>query len=241
MWCLDLSHSRKLDLPPKEERPKLKRHVFFAELIGTMILVASIIGSGMMATTLTDNGGVQLVIAMLGTVLALALIIATLGPISGAHFNPVVSLIAFVTKKINAKTALFMILTQIAGAILGAIIANVMYGHLPLERATHERTGSALFISEIVATAGLLFIILAMTNVDKSNGLFWAVPAWIGSAYFFTSSTAFANPAVTLARAFSDSFAGIALSSVGLFVLAQIIGAFVGLGASHLVVKRNSQ
>ncbi|CAB4580805.1 unannotated protein [freshwater metagenome] len=216
----------------------MKRSVFFAELIGTMVLSASILGSGMMATGITDNGGVQLIIVMLGTVLALGLLIATLGPISGAHFNPAVSLISFLTKEIKAGVAALMVLTQVVGAILGAIIANLMYGHSALESASHERTGSALFFSEIIATAGLLFVILAMSNVGKSSGHFWAVPAWIGSAYFFTSSTTFANPAVTFARAFSDSYAGIALSSVGLFVIAQLIGALVGLGASKLVLKK---
>jgi glycerol uptake facilitator-like aquaporin len=165
--------------------------------------------------------------------------ISLMQPISGAHFNPAVSLIAFVNKQIKAVELLNMVLTQVIGAILGAIIANVMFGHAALESATTDRTGSALLFSEVVATAGLIFSIMMAIYNGKPQTLHWIVPLWIGGAYFFTSSTTFANPAVTFARTFSDSLTGISMSSAGLFIVAQIIGAFVGLGAAKIVKINN--
>ena len=217
----------------------MKTQKFFAELLGTGFLTMSILGSGMMAKNLTDNGGVQLLIIAFATVVTLGLMISLMQPISGAHFNPAVSLIAFVNKQIKAVELLNMVLTQVIGAILGAIIANVMFGHAALESATTDRTGSALLFSEVVATAGLIFSIMMAIYNGKPQTLHWIVPLWIGGAYFFTSSTTFANPAVTFARTLSDSLTGISMSSAGLFIVAQIIGAFVGLGAAKIVKINN--
>jgi glycerol uptake facilitator-like aquaporin len=216
----------------------MKSQKFFAELLGTGFLTMSILGSGMMAKNLTDNSGVQLLIVAIATVVTLGLMIALMQPISGAHFNPAVSLIAFVNKQMKAMELFSMVVTQVLGALLGAVIANVMFGHAAFESATTERTGSALLFSEVVATAGLIFSIMVAIYNGKPQTLHWIVPLWIGGAYFFTSSTTFANPAVTFARTFSDSLTGISLSSAGLFILAQFIGAFVGLGAAK-IVKNN--
>jgi glycerol uptake facilitator-like aquaporin len=202
----------------------------FAEFLGTALLVAIVIGSGIMATNLTDDVGIQLLINTVSTVFGLMVLIQVLAPISGAHFNPVVSLVDFIQKRIPLALLLKYVLVQILGAITGAALANAMFEHPILENATKNRTGSSLFISEIVATAGLILIINLLVSQEKFTLIPVSVASWIGSAYFFTSSTSFANPAVTIGRTFSDSFAGIELGSVPAFVLAQVLGAFIGLG-----------
>lgn len=213
----------------------MNRQHFLAELFGTKFLTISIIGSGIMATNLSDDGGVQLLIVTVATITTLGLIISLFQPISGAHFNPAVSLIAFVNKQITAIVLLKMVIAQIVGAVIGAVIANVMFGHVAIESASTERVGGALLFSEVVATGGLIFAILMAIYNGKPQTLHWIVPLWIGGAYFFTSSTTFANPAVTFARTLSDSLTGIAMNSAGLFIVAQIIGAFLGLAAAKLV------
>ncbi|CAB4774086.1 unannotated protein [freshwater metagenome] len=202
----------------------------FAEFLGTALLVAIVIGSGIMATNLTDDVGIQLLINTVSTVFGLMVLIQVLAPISGAHFNPVVSLVDFIQKRIPLALLLKYVLVQILGAITGAALANAMFEHPILENATKNRTGSSLFISEIVATAGLILIINLLVSQEKFTLIPVSVASWIGSAYFFTSSTSFANPAVTIGRTFSDSFAGIELGSVPAFVLAQVLGALIGLG-----------
>jgi glycerol uptake facilitator-like aquaporin len=202
----------------------------FAEFLGTALLVAIVIGSGIMATNLTDDIGIQLLINTVSTVFGLMVLIQVLAPTSGAHFNPVVSLVDFIQKRIPLALLLKYALVQILGAITGAALANAMFEHPILENATKNRTGSSLFISEIVATAGLILIINLLVSQEKFTLIPVSVASWIGSAYFFTSSTSFANPAVTIGRTFSDSFAGIELGSVPAFVLAQALGALIGLG-----------
>lgn len=202
----------------------------FAEFLGTALLVAIVIGSGIMATNLTDDVGIQLLINTVSTVFGLMVLIQVLAPISGAHFNPVVSLVDFIQKRIPLALLLKYVLVQILGAITGSALANAMFEHPILENATKNRTGSSLFISEIVATAGLILIINLLVSQEKFTLIPVSVASWIGSAYFFTSSTSFANPAVTIGRTFSDSFAGIELGSVPAFVLAQVLGALIGLG-----------
>ena len=202
----------------------------FAEFLGTALLDAIVIGSGIMATNLTDDVGIQLLINTVSTVFGLMVLIQVLAPISGAHFNPVVSLVDFIQKRIPLALLLKYVLVQILGAITGAALANAMFEHPILENATKNRTGSSLFISEIVATAGLILIINLLVSQEKFTLIPVSVASWIGSAYFFTSSTSFANPAVTIGRTFSDSFAGIELGSVPAFVLAQVLGALIGLG-----------
>ena len=208
----------------------MKLRVFLAELVGTGFLAASIVGSGVMATNLTKDVGLQLLIVAVATVFMLATMIQMLGPISGAHFNPAVTLVALLNKSISAMTAFNYVLTQVIGAVLGVIIANVMFDLPAISASTATKTSSNLLLSEVVATAGLILVIQIVGKQNDGRYIPLAVGGWIGSAYFFTSSTTFANPAVTFARSLSDTFAGIEMSSVPGFVIAQLIGAVVGLG-----------
>lgn len=209
-----------------------------AEALGSMILVAAVVGSGIQATTLTDDVGVQLLINMLATVLVLGLLIWTLGPISGAHFNPAVTAVALVRREIPAREGAAYLPAQIGGAITGAILANLMFGLPAVQASTTERAGGNLLLGEVVATAGLLWIIGALTRTGNGRLGPALVPAWIGAAYFFTSSTSFANPAVTIGRAFTDTFAGIAPASVLPFIAAQLVGAAIGAAQTELFHPR---
>ena len=208
----------------------MKLRTFLAELVGTSFLAASIVGSGVMATNLTKDVGLQLLIVAVTTVFMLATMIQMLGPISGAHFNPAVTLVDLINKKIDIKTAVNYVLTQVIGAVLGVITANVMFDLPAIGSSTASKTSSNLLFSEVVATAGLILVIQLVGAQKKGRYIPLAVAGWIGSAYFFTSSTTFANPAVTFARSLSDTFAGIEMSSVPGFVIAQLIGALIGLG-----------
>lgn len=206
-----------------------------AELLGTGVLVATVIGSGLMATSLTDDIALQLLVNALATVAALGVLIATLGPVSGAHFNPVVTLVEAVRRDIRAGEAGGYVLVQFGGGLLGAAVANVMFDHPAWEASTQIRTGTPLWLGEVVATTGLLFTIGALTRTGRGHLGPILVPAWIGGGYFFTASTSFANPAVALARSTSDSFAGIAPASVPGFVAAELVGAAIGaLTAAYL-------
>ena len=208
----------------------MKLRTFLAELVGTGFLAASIVGSGVMATNLTKDVGLQLLIVAVTTVFMLATMIQMLGPISGAHFNPAVTLVDLINKKIDIKTAVNYVLTQVIGAVLGVITANVMFDLPAIGSSTASKTSSNLLFSEVVATAGLILVIQIVGKQNEGRYIPLAVAGWIGSAYFFTSSTTFANPAVTFARSLSDTFAGIEMSSVPGFVIAQLIGALIGLG-----------
>jgi len=208
----------------------MKLRTFLAELVGTGFLAASIVGSGVMATNLTKDVGLQLLIVAVTTVFMLATMIQMLGPISGAHFNPAVTLVELINKKIDIKTAVNYVITQVIGAVLGVITANVMFDLPAIGSSTASKTSSNLLFSEVVATAGLILVIQLVGAQKKGRYIPLAVAGWIGSAYFFTSSTTFANPAVTFARSLSDTFAGIEMSSVPGFVIAQLIGALIGLG-----------
>ena len=209
-----------------------------AEFLGTMILVAAVVGSGIMATLLTDDVGVQLLLNMQATVLVLGLLIWTLGPISGAHFNPAVTSVALVRREIRPGEGAAYIPAQIAGAITGTVLANLMFDLPAVQISTHARGGAGVLLGEVVATAGLLWIIGALTRTGNGRLGPALVPAWIGSAYFFTSSTSFANPAVTIGRAFTDTFAGIAPQSVLPFILAQFLGAAIGAAQTELFHPR---
>ena len=201
-----------------------------AEYLGTALLVAIVVGSGIMATDLTEDVGLQLLINTIATVFGLAALILILAPISGAHFNPVVTLIDLIQGKSSFIQFLQYAVVQIAGAITGAFLANAMFDQEIIQTATKIRSGSHLYLAEIVATAGLILVINLLVNQKNLSVIPAAVAAWIGSAYFFTSSTSFANPAVTIGRTFSDSFAGIAPECAPKFIAAQILGAIIGLG-----------
>jgi glycerol uptake facilitator-like aquaporin len=201
-----------------------------AEYLGTAFLVAIVVGSGIMATDLSQDVGLQLLINTIATVFGLAVLILILAPISGAHFNPVVTLIDLIQGKSSFIQFLQYAVVQTAGAISGAFLANAMFDQAVIQTATKLRSGSNLYLAEIVATAGLILVINLLVSQKNLTVIPAAVAAWIGSAYFFTSSTSFANPAVTIGRTFSDSFAGIAPECAPKFIAAQILGAIIGLG-----------
>jgi len=197
------------------------------EFIGTMILAVAIVGSGHMAANLAQDGGVKLLINALATALGLAVVIKVGMKTSGAHFNPAVTLVMVILKKISNEVAALYIAAQVLGAILGVGIANLIYDQSFLKQSSIIRDGSNLFFSELFATAVLVLIILTFRKKNELIAIY--VPIWIFGAILFTSSTSFANPAITIGRVFTNSFTGIALDSVLLFVVAQLIGALVGL------------
>ena len=197
------------------------------EFIGTMILAVAIVGSGHMAASLAQDGGVKLLMNALATALGLAVVIKVGMKTSGAHFNPAVTLVMVILKKISNEVAALYIAAQVLGAILGVGIANLIYDQGFLRQSSIIRDGSNLFFSELFATAVLVLIILTFRKKDELIAVY--VPIWIFGAILFTSSTSFANPAITISRVFTNSFTGIALDSLLLFVVAQLIGALVGL------------
>ena len=207
----------------------MKINKLIAEFVGTSILAATVVGSGIMATSLTKDVAVQLLIVAIATVFILAVLIQMLAPISGAHFNPAVSLVDFLNKGISAKKLALYTVAQVFGGVIGVITANAMFELPGIQSSTLERSGVGLLLGEVVATAGLILVIQLVGAQNNGKYIPFAVAGWIGAAYFFTSSTSFANPAVTFARSLSDTFAGIELSSVPAFILAQLIGALVGL------------
>ena len=203
--------------------------LIFAEFLGTATLVAAVVGSGIMATNLSEDLLVALIANTISTVLALGILILTLGPISGAHFNPVVSMALAIDHRFKPKGVAPYLVAQFAGAIAGAVLANAMFGAEAIQLSSKSRISEGAAIGEVIATAGLVFIILNLLQTNRAQLISMAVPAWIGSAYFFTSSTSFANPAVTVGRIFSDSFAGIGPESVPGFVMSQLLGAAIGI------------
>ena len=191
-----------------------------------------------MGTLLTNDAAVVLILNMLSTVLALGVLIWMLGPISGAHFNPAVTAVALVKREMNLGEGLAYVLFQILGALSGVALANVMFELPAFEPSTNARSGLPIWLGEIVATAGLLLIIGALTRTGRGHLGPILVPAWIGSAYFFASSTSFANPAVTIGRSMTDSFTGIAPADVAPFIAFQLIGAAVGAILTELLYPR---
>ncbi|MEV0560550.1 MIP/aquaporin family protein [Dactylosporangium sp. NPDC050588] len=206
-----------------------------AEFLGTALLVTAVVGSGIMATRLSDDIGLQLLENSVATAFALGALILMFGPVSGAHFNPVVSAADWFLGRrtgtgLSARELAGYVVAQVAGAICGAVLADLMFRLPAVDFADKERGGSDLWLGEVVATAGLLLLIFALARSGRSSAAPAAVGAYIGAAYWFTSSTAFANPAVTIGRAFTDTFAGIAPASVPGFVAAQVAGLVVGAG-----------
>jgi glycerol uptake facilitator-like aquaporin len=198
----------------------------FAELLGSAFLAALVIGSGIAAQTLSPSDvGLQLFENAAATAAGLFAIILMFGPISGGHFNPAVSLADASFGGIGWRDALAYIPAQIVGCILGAITANVMFGLAAIGISTHHRASPAHLFSEAIATGGLLLVIFALARTGRARTAPAAVGAYIGAAYFFTSSASFANPAISIGRMFSNTFAGIAPASVPTFILAQLAGA----------------
>jgi len=207
-----------------------------AEFAGTALLVTTVIGSGIMAVRLSPGDvGLQLLENSTATALALGALILTFGPVSGAHFNPVVSIADWWLGRrygtgLSASDLGSYVIAQVCGAIGGAVLANLMFALAPVTFSTTTRSAGHLWLGEVVATAGLLMLIFALVRSGRSSVAPAAVGAYIGAAYWFTSSTSFANPAVTDGRAFSDTLAGIAPGSVPGYVVAQFAGLLVGVG-----------
>ncbi|MFH8384769.1 aquaporin [Kitasatospora sp. NPDC018058] len=204
------------------------------EFTGTAALVAVVVGSGIQATKLSQDVGVQLLANSLATVFGLGVLITLLGPVSGAHFNPAVTLATWWTGRRTGdgptlREAVAYVPAQVMGAIGGAVLADAMFGEPLMRWSTHDRSAPHLWLGEIVATAGLVLLILGLGRIGRAHLAPVAVASYIGAAYWFTSSTSFANPAVTIGRTFTDTFAGIAPASVLPFIAAQLTGLAIGL------------
>ena len=235
-----MSSQENLDKTPKID---LKKQLF-AEFIGTAALLCAVIGSGIMAERLSGgNIGVALIANTLATIFALFVLIEILGPISGAHFNPLVTLVIYFKNRSNSNltsvfinyNAILFIAIQLLGAIAGAWLANAMFDMPVLQFSAHLRGGTGQWLAEAVATAGLIVVILRSGAAGVNAKASALVACYIGAAYWFTASTSFANPAAVMGRMFSDSFAGIAPADALAFVVAQAVGAAVGVWINHLL------
>jgi len=201
-----------------------------AELVGTAFLVTAVIGSGIGAVRLSPTDvGLQLLENSLVTGAALVALILALQPVS-ASFNPVVTLVERAFRAIDTRTAAVLIVAQIIGGIVGALLANLMFGLSAVSISAQARSSGGLWLGEVVATVGLVLVIFGTVRSGRTDTVAYAVGGYITAAYWFTSSTSFANPAVTIARMFSDTFAGIAPASVSMFVLMQLLGGVVAVG-----------
>jgi len=199
-----------------------------AEALGTAMLVAAVVGSGIMADRLTDDVALALLGNTIPTGAMLVVLITILGPISGAHFNPAVTLVFALRREIQTKAAIAYVIAQITGGIAGTLLAHAMFDLPILQISQTVRAGSGQWIAELVAAFGLVFTILAGLRF-RSDAIPWLVGLYITSAYWFTASTSFANPAVTVARAFSNTFAGVRPQDVTPFIIAQLIGAIMAM------------
>jgi glycerol uptake facilitator-like aquaporin len=213
------------------------RRAVVAEGLGSLLLAATVIGSGIMAQRLAGgNLAVALLANTAATVAVLATLIALFGPISGAHFNPAVSIVEALRGKLTLKQTVAYVIVQIAGCCLGALLAHAMFEMPLIQVSLHLRTGPAQWLSEGVATAGLILVVMGSPGPNEAA---WRVAAWIGAAYWFTASTSFANPAITIARSLSDTFAGIAPAHVAGFIASQLCGALVGLLLGRFLLSRS--
>lgn len=211
---------------------------FVAECLGTAALLCAVIGSGVMAENLSaGNTAVALIANTLATVFALYVLIEVLGPVSGAHFNPAVSLVMAWRRELPVQRLPGYVLAQLAGAALGAWLAHAMFGLEIFQWSSKVRTGGGQWLAEAVATAGLLFVILR-SPAGKASGL---VACYIGAAYWFTASTSFANPAAVFGRMMSNTFAGIRPADAPEFIVAELVGAGVGLGLHALLTSRSTE
>jgi arsenate reductase len=207
------------------------RRRLLAEFLGSALLAAVVVGSGIAAARLSPGDtGLQLLENAAATAVGLYAIILIFGPVSGAHLNPVVSLVDAVLGGLSRRAARGYVVAQIAGCVTGAVLANAMFARAAVSLATTHRATAAHLLAEVVATAGLLLVIFSLARSGRGASAPAAVGAYIGAAYWFTSSTSFANPAITIGRMFSDSFAGIAPASAPAYVIAQLVGGAVALG-----------
>ncbi len=206
-----------------------------AEAFGTGMLIVAVIGSGIMASRLsTGDVGLQLLQNAAATAAALIGLILMFGEVSGAHFNPVVTLLDRLLGTTSTRDSGLYVAAQIVGGCAGAMLVNVMFELPAIDISTKTRSSGALWLSEVVATVTLLLLIQGCVRTGRAKAVPFAVGAWIGGAYFFTSSTSFANPAVTIARTLSDTFAGIAPASAPMFILMQLVGLVIAFGLVRL-------
>ena len=205
-----------------------------AEFVGTFFLLLAVVGSGIMAENLSDDVGIQLLANSFATAGALTCLILTFGRVSGAQFNPVVTLWARLENDIDNKTALSYVAVQTSGGILGVIAANIIFELDPIYWSTKDRSDPSLWLSEIIATFGLVMVIIGVVRSRKDHWVAISVAAYIAGAYFFTSSTSFANPAVTVARTFSDTFAGIDPANAPMFILCQFVGCLLAVAVMRV-------
>ena len=203
-----------------------------AEALGTGLLVVTVVGSGIMAERLTDIPALALLANAAATAAALVVLVTILRPLSGAHFNPAVTIAAALTRDVTPKVAAGYIVAQVIGGLVGTALAHLMFDLPVVQLSQHARTGPGQWLAEIIATAGLLLVI-GLAGKRQPAAIPALVGLYIGAAYWFTASTSFANPAVTLARAFTDTFSGIALTDVPAFIVAQLIGAALGLALAR--------
>ena len=212
-----------------------------AEFTGTAFITAAVIGSAIMATNWTKDGAVWLLVNMVSTVSALYLSIVLFASISGAHFNPVVTLVKAIQREIEWRGAAEYVLAQILGATFGAGLAHLLFDYSILSISKIDRLGTNIFLSELVASFGLVLIVIASWRKFKLRTRASLISLWIASAYFFTSSTSFANPAVSLGRMLTDSLAGLSPASFGLFLPAQILGGLLALGFANYLARSKSE
>ncbi|MFN8051522.1 MAG: MIP/aquaporin family protein [Acidimicrobiales bacterium] len=207
-----------------------------AEALGTGLLIIAVVGSGIMASRLSPTDvGLQLLENAAATAGALVGLILMFGAVSGAHFNPVVTLVDRLFGTLSTREAGLYMVAQLVGGCAGSVIANLMFELDAINLSTKERSSGALWLSEVVATVGLLLVIHGCVRTGRSSAVPFAVGAWIGGAYWFTSSTSFANPAVTIARTLSDTFAGIKPSSAPMFILMQLLGAAIAFALIRFI------
>jgi len=205
-----------------------KVRALVSELLGSFTIAGAVIGSGIMAQNLSDDRAIMLIINAIGTVFGLAIAIAIFSQVGLAHFNPIVTLWTFSRGKQTLVESLQLIVFQVLGFVMGVAVTNFAFGGDSFQQATQVRAGTGQFIGEVIASAGLIFVLTAVTRSDVRGGPQVWVPIWIGGAMLFTSSTSFANPALTFARSLTDSFTGIASSSVLGFIIAQLVGLVIG-------------
>jgi arsenate reductase len=214
-------------------RPDVRR--LTAEFVGTAFLLAAVVGSGIMAESLSTDVGLQLLQNAFATAGVLTALILTFGAVSGAHFNPAVTITDRVFGGIDTPTAVWYVIAQVLGGIVGVMIANVMFDLDAVAWSTKDRSAGNLVFAEVVATLGLLLVIFGIVRSRRTSVVAFAVGGYIAGAYYFTSSTSFANPAVTVARMFSDTFAGIEPASAPLFVAAQLAAVGVAIALIRVV------
>jgi glycerol uptake facilitator-like aquaporin len=211
-----------------------------AEAVGTGFLLIAVVGSGIMAQRLSSDSGLQLLENAIATGAALVALILVFAPISGAHFNPAVTLVALLDGAISRVDAIWFVIAQVVGSCAGTIVANVMFDHSTFELSITTRSSGRLWLSEVVATLGLLLVIFCLVRGQRAVFVPFAVGAWITGAYWFTASTSFANPAVTVGRMLTNSFSGIRPSSAPMFIVMQLIGAALAIGLLRVLYPREA-